>query len=127
MVAKYKKNKRAINRNLVLPIILGAVILLLISFLLDANLKLNKKGAELELKASILESELQTFKEQKDFLETQIIWSAEEDHLERIARDVRNLMREGEKAVVIIPPSDEDETQEEKEKKSFFRSVLDWF
>jgi|GEM_PF-3360809 len=126
MVTKYKKKKSPVRRNLFFPMVLSAAMLLLIGILVNANLNLGEKRTELESKAAILESELDDLKEQKETLETQISWSAEDYYLEKVARDIRNLMREGERAVVIVPPSEEEPETQEEEEKSFWENILDW-
>ena len=115
MVAKYKKKKSHIAKSLIFPATLGAIILLLIGFLLNANFKLKEKATELNLEAATLGTKLQELKEQRDFLESEIYSSAGEDYLERIARDMRNLMKEGERAIVVLPHPDKDKELKEKE------------
>jgi len=126
MVAKYKKNKRRLSKNLIFHAGLAIIILLLIGFLTNANIKLSEKRTEFRSEAEILKRELQDLKDQKEFIDTRISWSTEEEYLEEIARDTRNLMKEGEKAVVIMPLSDEVEDPEKKEAKSFLENILNW-
>ena len=125
MVAKYRKNKRAELKNLIFPVLFGAMILLLIGFLVNANLKLSERKKEFRTEAAILGKELKELRSEKDLLEKQVSQSVHEDYLEKIARETRNLMKEGEKAVVIIPPSEEDQEEEQKD-KSFLESILNW-
>lgn len=125
MVAKYRKNKRPAGKKLVLPVVLGAMVFLLAIFLIRANLKLHGTRRDLAAEAEIIEKELQALEEQKELLQSEISWSAEADYLEAMARNIRNLMKEGEKAVVIVPPSEESEIQEE-EAKGFLDNMLDW-
>ena len=126
MVAKYGKNKRIWRRDLILPVILGLILLTLICFLVNSNLKLAGRRAELKTEAEILAKDLQNLKEQEGLLEAQISRSAQQEYLEQIARDARNLMKEGEKAVAIITPPDKEEAEKKEESKNFFRSILDW-
>ena len=126
MVAKYGKNKRIWRRDLILPVILGLILLTLICFLVNANLKLAGRRAELKREAEILAKDLQNLKEQEGLLEARISRSAQQEYLEQIARDARNLMKEGEKAVAIITPPDKEEAEKKEESKNFFRSILDW-
>jgi len=126
MVAKYGKNKRIWRRDLILPVILGLILLTLICFLVNANLKLAGRRAELKREAEILAKDLQNLKEQEGLLEAQISRSAQQEYLEQIARDARNLMKEGEKAVAIITPPGKEEAEKKEESKNFFKSILDW-
>ena len=126
MVAKFKKNKRVAGRNVFLPVLLGITILILIGFLANANLKLSKKRSEIEREASMLEAEVGTLEEKKVFLKAQISLSGGEEYLEEIARNIRNMMKEGEKVVAVVPLPDEAEIVEEEETGGFLQNIFDW-
>jgi len=126
MVAKFRKNKKAFRRDVFLPALLGITILLLIGFLANANLKLSKKRAEVETEASTLETEMSVLEEERDFLKAQISLSGGEDYLEEIARNIRNMMREGEKAVAVVPLPDESGTEGEEENTGFLQNIFNW-
>jgi cell division protein FtsB len=115
MVAKFRKNKRDEGANLFLAVFIGALILLVLGFLIVSNYRINQKRAELNEQKEYLQEQLRILEERSEQLQTQALDSIGEDYLETEARERFNLKKPGEQVVTVLPS--EDEGLEERERQ----------
>jgi len=115
----------------------GIGVILVTSWLIVGNLRIDQKRKELDLKISALKEEIQKLKDRETFLQSQIFRTEEEEkeYLEEVAKDDFGLKQEGEEAVAIIfEPDQENPDQDDNvlsEKKSIwqriFQGIKDFF
>ena len=122
MLAK-KTKKEKFNRTIIFSVFLGALIILIVGFLLYSNWKINQKRAELKDRIEELAREIQILEEKKIQLEAGIEWSQSEEYLEETAREKLGLKKPGEEVVVVTPPEGSEEGTEEE--KSFWKKILE--
>lgn len=105
MLTKFRRNEK--NKKIkdflaiVFLISLGTGILLVMTLLIMGNVRVNEKRNELNAKVDFLKKQIQELQEKQEFLKSQILETKEDEYLEEKARDVFDLKKEGEKAVII--------------------------
>jgi len=129
MIASYQKYKKKKSTS---PYIIAFLIVLslgILVILLNLNLKMVKKRAEVEKELSFLQKKLQKEKLKREKLLTEISKTKNPYFLERIARESLDLKKEGEKVVafpVIKNGKNQTSTTETvPESKSFWEKVLE--
>ena len=142
MIARFKKieNWQRKKRNffsIIFFLFVGIGVILVTSWLIVGNLRIDQKRKELDLKISSLKEEIQKLEERETYLQSQIFRTEEEEkeYLEEVAKDDFGLKQEGEKTVaVIFEPDQEEPDQDENvlsEKESIwqkiFRGIRDFF
>lgn len=125
MIPYFKKSKKKTSfQPLFFYSILGIMVLIIVGFLIDSNLKINKKRKELLGQINYLKKEIQVLEEKKQKLKAGILKQGTEDYLEKEAREKLGLKKPGEEVVVVLPPKENQEKQA-KEKKNFWEKLLE--
>jgi cell division protein FtsB len=76
-------------------------VLLIMVLLVIGNIRINQKRNELNSKIDFLKIQVQELREQEELFKSQILGTDENEYLEEKARDIFDLKKEGEKAVII--------------------------
>lgn len=142
MIARFKKieNWQRRKRNffsIMFFLFVGIGVILVTSWLIVGNLKIDQKRKELDLEISSLKEEIQKLEDRETFLQSQIFRTEKEEkeYLEEVARDDFGLKQEGEETVAIIfepdkeEPDQDDNVLSEKESilQRFFQGIRDFF
>ena len=142
MIARFKKieNWQRKKRNffsIMFFLFIGIGVILVTSWLIVGNLRMDQKRKELDFKISALKEEIQKLEDRETFLQSQIFRTEEEEkeYLEEVAKDDFGLKQEGEEAVAIIFEPDQEKPDQDdnvlSEKKSIwqriFQGIKDFF
>jgi cell division protein FtsB len=127
MLTKFKKNEKWQRKkgnffSIIFFLFVGIGIILITTWLIIGNLRINQKRRELDLKINSLIEEIQKLQEEEGSLQSQIFRTKEEEdeHLEEVAKDKLDLKREGEKVIsVVFEPDKENPEQNQKDNASF--------
>lgn len=109
-----------------LPIILTILVVGLVIFLINLNLKIRGERVKLQSQLENLKFQLEKFQSEREELLQRISQGRTEEYLEKIARQELNLQKEGEK-VVAFPVIKEKKEEKEIEEKSFWQNILEIF
>ncbi len=103
MLTKIRRNKKKINNifSTVFYICLIMAVLLVMVLLVIGNIRINQKRNELNSEIDSLKVQVQKLREQEELFKSQILGTDENEYLEQKARDIFDLKKEGEKAVII--------------------------
>jgi cell division protein FtsB len=103
MLTKISRNKKKINNifSTVFYICLMMAVLLVMVLLVIGNVRINQKRNELNSEIDSLKVQVQKLREQEELFKSQILGTDENEYLEQKARDIFDLKKEGEKAVII--------------------------
>jgi len=103
MLTKISRNKKKINNifSTVFYICLIMAVLLVMVLLVIGNVRINQKRNELNSEINSLKVQVQKLREQEELFKSQILGTDENEYLEQKARDIFDLKKEGEKAVII--------------------------
>ena len=103
MLTKISRNKKKINNifSTVFYICLIMAVLLVMVLLVIGNIRINQKRNELNSEIDSLKVQVQKLREQEELFKSQILGTDENEYLEQKARDIFDLKKEGEKAVII--------------------------
>jgi len=103
MLTKIRRNKKKINNifSTVFYICLMMAVLLVMVLLVIGNVRINQKRNELNSEIDSLKVQVQKLREQEELFKSQILGTDENEYLEQKARDIFDLKKEGEKAVII--------------------------
>jgi cell division protein FtsL len=123
MIPKNKRNPKS-PESIFFSTLFILLILMVSTFLIISNLKINQKRAELNAQIERLKEETQTLEEKNQKLKATISESEKEDYLEKEARERLGLKKPGEEAVVILP-SKNNEKENIQEKKNFLEKILE--
>ena len=108
------------------PLALGlAVILGICGVLVFANARMHKKRAELATQVASLENKIQDMQNKNDELKKGIAKSADEQYIEKVAREELDLQKPGEKVYSFIMPEKSEENADQS-KKNFLQNWLGW-
>jgi cell division protein FtsB len=110
---------------LALHVFLVALTLAIFGFLLDANLRINKKRAEISSQISFLEKELRALEQKKQEYEFKISKAQTDEFWEEKLRE-QGYKKPGESVFVVIPPK-EGTSSEPTKKKIWWQSFLEMF
>jgi cell division protein FtsB len=135
MIARFKKNENWQRRkrnffSIMFFLFVGIGVILITSWLIVGNLKIDQKRKELDLKISSLKEEIQKLQDKEAFLQSQIFRTEKEEkeYLEEVARDDFGLKQEEEKAVAIIFEPDKEEPDQDdnvlSEKGSIWQKIF---
>ena len=118
-----KKGRRSFS-SAFFYLILGALVLGLLVFLFDANLKLNRKRNQLQSQINQLEEQLKAQKEKKAQYEQGLSRAQTQEFLEEKIRE-QGYQKPGEEVFVVVPP---EETEEKKieEEKNWWQKIIDF-
>ena len=126
MIAKTKKIQKArlleARQNIFFSVLLGLLIFVVVGYLITSNLKINARRAELNLQLSKLQAELNDLEAKKAQLQAQISQAAEDQYLEKEARDTFNLKKPGEEVVTVLPAEEGGGGPAER---SFWEKIVD--
>ena len=103
MLTKIRRNKKKINNifSTVFYICLIMAVLLVMVLLVIGNVRIYQKRNELNSEIDSLKVQVQKLREQEELFKSQILGTDENEYLEQKARDIFDLKKEGEKAVII--------------------------
>lgn len=113
------------SRKTFLSIVLGILLLVMIGFLINTNLRVNRRRMGLLSQIEILESEIKILEENKKEAEERVFQATSRGYLEEAARDQLGWHLTGEE-VVAITEEKGGEVEEEKEEKSFWSPIKWW-
>jgi len=122
MKKKFKRKRGESIHNIFFPALLGLLFLIIVSFLIISNWKINKKRDELDERIFQLRQEVQVLEERNEQLNAGVSQTLEIDYSEEVLREKGLYKKKGEEVVVILPPEEEEETQEEE--KSIWEKIL---
>jgi cell division protein DivIC len=128
MIPKRKKNvkNKFINKpyqRLILPVVLGLVFVLVISFLAISDWRINKKRSQLRSQVESLQAQLKTLEEKKSMLESGLQQGQSETYVEQQARDKLGLKKPGEEVVSVIPSAD-NQASSTQDERSLWQKIL---
>ena len=135
MIARFKKieNWQKRKRNffsIVIFLFAGIGVILVTSWLVIGNLRMDQKRKELDLEINSLKEEIQKLQDMEAFLQSQVFRTEEEEkeYLEEVARDDFGLKQEEEEAVAIIFEPDKEEPDQNddalSEKESIWQKIF---
>jgi len=128
MVSRFKKNKkRNSKRDIFFSIFLGVLLVLVIGFLINTNMKISRRRAELTNRITTLKQEIGILEGKREELKERISQAGSEEYLEKVARDQLNMKAPGEEVVVITKEDEEEKEEEEKEKKGWWEWIKSKF
>ena len=127
MIAKFTKQKRKKNQQIISNFLLFLIILIFICVLAISNFKIFQKKRELLKKIEDLKKELQVLKEKNEILKTAIFQTQKNDYWEERIRQ-EGYFREGEVPILILPPQKESkETENKLTPKSLFEKIKNFW
>ncbi len=129
MVVKFRKNKKVLSRqNILLSVSLGILLLVIIGFLINTNLRINRRRVESLSQIKILKEEIKTLEEQRKEMKEKISQATSKEYLEEVARNQLGLRKSGEEVVVVTQEKESEGEKEEKEEKSFWnlKKIWEW-
>jgi len=137
MIAKIKKNrnraKNKLRRKKIAKLIsffsyffIGVLALLIISFLIDANIDINQRRTELTDRINKLRAEVQYLEQKNEELRVGVDRAQELEFKERKIREEFGYGRPGEEKVIITLPEQVITEEAPKVKKTFWQSLQDW-
>ena len=126
MVTKDAKRKKDSWQIIFFSILLGALILVVVTFLIVSNWKINQKRAEYNVQLENLQEQLQLLEIKRQQLQAQTSQTSEEEYLEEQAREKFNLKKPGEEVVAVLPPEEEGEEPEKGFLGKFWDKIKFW-
>ncbi len=124
MKVKFRKNKKVhASRNIFLSVLLGILLLVIVGFLINTNLKINRRRTELVFQTKTLKSEIKTLEEKKQEMKEKISQAASKEYLEEVARNQFGLQLPGEKTFVITEEEENEEKDEKKEEENWWERI----
>ncbi len=129
MVAKFRRNrKRNIKSGIFFSVLFGALLLIIIGFLVFTNIRINNRRTKLISQIEFLEKEIQVVEGKKQEMEAKISQAGSKEFLEKIARDQLDMKKPGEEVVVAKieenPPT--GGSPADKEEKDFWNPQGWW-
>jgi len=125
MIADFKKNK---SKNLLHGIIskigLGAILIVIV-FLVIANVRVYQRKKQLNLQIEGIKSKIEDMKKQNIVLKQEAPNISDQEYIEEIAREELNLQKPGEKVISFVLSEDKPE-QNNEEKKGVLDVWLGW-
>jgi len=123
MVTKFrKKKKKSLRRNVFFSILFGALLLLIIGFLVVTNWKIKQRRAELTARIAFLKEEIAILEQKNQEIKDRISQTGEGEHLEKVARDQLGLKAPGEE-VVVVQKEEEEQEEVEEEKETWWEKI----
>jgi len=119
---KYKEEES--RKKLVTSTIIGITLLIIASFLIFSNWKINQRREELIGRIIDLQTEIKSLEERREQLNAGISEVSDSDYAEEVLREKGLYKKEGEDVVVIVPPEEEQEEKEKEEEKGIWDSIL---
>ncbi len=116
---KFKKRPSKIS-----AIFFSLILLIMIGFLVSSNWRLREKRLGFNSQLEILNKKIQNLEKINQGLKEKISALAEENYLEKVARETFNLKKSGEK-VVVIKRGEPLPTEIKEEKKFNFQNWFD--
>lgn len=104
-------------------VFLGALVLIISGFLVDANFNINKKRSGLSAQISYLEKELQALEEKKAEYEMGLLQAETDEFWEEKLRE-QGYKKPGEEVFVVVPKEEVNEEKTETE-KTFWQRLLE--
>ncbi len=141
MVSRFRKNKKihppkfrkakfrraSPKRDIFFSILLGALLVLVIGFLIVTNIKINRQRTELTDRIATLKQEIGILEGKREELKEKISQAGSEEYLEEVARDQLDMKAPGEEVIVITKGDEEDKEEEEKEKRGWWEWIKSRF
>jgi cell division protein FtsB len=114
MIATSSKKKKESRESLFFPVLLSVLMLVVVSFLVISNLRINQRRAELEAQKSLLLEQIEELEAKRQELEANISQTLSEDYLEKEARETFNLKKAGEEVVAVLPAGEGSDSESDK-------------
>ncbi len=127
MLQKNKKlKKRKAKRSSTLSyIFLGILILFVIGFLVNTNLKISKKRSELSKEIEYLKEEVRALEQINLEMEETISRAGTQEYLETVALEQLGLKPPGAEVVVVTKEEKEEDKEEKEDKKNIWQRFLE--
>ena len=122
MIAKNKKKKNESRQTIFFSVLLGVLLFTVAGYLVVSNLKINSRRAELKSQLIKLEAEFNNLEAKKTQLQAQVSEAANDEYLEKEARETFNLKKPGEEVLTVLPAENNESPQKEA---SFWEKILD--
>ncbi|MFH1780973.1 MAG: septum formation initiator family protein [Candidatus Nealsonbacteria bacterium] len=122
MIAKIKKNKSGSRQDIFFSILLGVLFFTVVGYLVVSNFKINARRTELNSQLMKLQAELNNLEAKKAQLQIQVSEAANDEYLDKEARETFNLKKPGEEVVTILPAESNENNQQET---SLWNKVID--
>ena len=129
MVANFKKKqKREGPDNFFSSVFVKVFLLIIIIFLLFADIKVYRDRKKLNLQINNLKERVEEIKKKNNTLEEGIVRADDKDYIEKIAREELGLQIEDEKVVSFIMPKSQQEEEIIPDNNFFnIKNWLGWF
>lgn len=125
MIANFKKKQKVgIFDNSFFALGLKVFFVVLILFILIADIKVYREKKKLDMQIERYKEEIQQALEKNNKLEEQIAKSDDKEYIEKIAREELDFQIQGEKVVTFITP--EEKVKEEIQNNNFLNSWTGW-
>ena len=122
MIAKNKKIKNESKQTVIFSVLLGVLLFTVVGYLVVSNLMINARRTELNAQLIKLQTELNALEAKKAQLQAQVSEAADDEYLDKEARETFNLKKPGEEVVTILPSEGSEIGQKEP---GFFEKVID--
>ncbi|KKS89097.1 MAG: Septum formation initiator [Parcubacteria group bacterium GW2011_GWF2_43_11] len=122
MIAKSKKIKNTSKQTIFLSVFLSILLFTVVGYLVVSNLQINSRRAELNSQLIKLQAELNALEAKKAQLQAQVSEVANDEYLDKEARETFNLKKPGEEVVTILPAESSEGLQKEE---NFFLKIID--
>jgi len=119
MMKRYKKNRG----NTFTVILFTSLLIIIISFLIISNIRINNRREEIINRIDILEKEAEILEEKNKDLKAGVSKTMQPEHAEKILREKGLYKKEGEEMVIIIPEEGAEEENKEEE-RSIWEKIL---
>jgi len=128
MIANFKKKQKKIySGNIIFSIAGGFVILIIISLLVVADFKINRKKAQLDYEVLSLKNQIEQVTKKNNELKQGIDKADSDEYLEKIAREQLDLQKPGEKVVTFVMPEEEKIEEKNPQQNIFdFKIFTSW-
>jgi len=122
MIAKSKKIKNTSKQTIFLSVFLSILLFTVVGYLVVSNLQINSRRAELNSQLIKLQAELNALEAKKAQLQAQVSEVANDEYLDKEARETFNLKKPGEEVVTVLPAQNNGNSQKEE---SFLQKIID--
>lgn len=128
MVAKFKKNRKRSDREIIFPVFIALFVILGIAFLIFSNFKINQRRKNLLSQIAKLEEEIKIQEGKNAELKAGVSQVLDQNYLEQEAREKLGLKKPGEEVVSIQQvETGKTGTEEKKEETKNLWNPKNWW
>jgi hypothetical protein len=120
----FKKRRGIDIFNLLKILFIGLVVLVILLYLIDANIKINNERDNLAIRLNSAQKELENLENQKKDYESRLSKIGSDEFWEKNLRD-QGYKKPGEEIFVVLPPENPTSTVKVPENKNFFKKILE--